>query len=92
MAPVLCSSTSSEIRIGEVEDIQELRRARPTAVPERYVRDTNERPALSTILPSSLSVPVIDLSKLVCGTKRQSQEEMAKLTAACEEWGFFQVA
>ncbi|RWW76071.1 hypothetical protein BHE74_00015871 [Ensete ventricosum] len=90
MAPVTCSTTSSEIRIGEVEDVQELRRARPTAVPERYVRDTNERPALSAILPS-LHVPVIDLSKLVCGTKRQSQEEMAKLTAACEEWGFFQV-
>ncbi|WOL10355.1 hypothetical protein Cni_G19110 [Canna indica] len=87
MALVPCS----EVRVGDVQDIQELRRSRPMVVPERYVRDVNERPALSTTVLPSVRVPIIDLSKLVCGSRWETQEEMAKLAAACEEWGFFQV-
>lgn len=88
MAPVLCSN-SSEIKIGHVEDIQELWRSGPAVVPERYVRDPEERP-VST--PSTKQeVPVIDMSKLIRGDQQQVRNEMAKLSAACQEWGFFQV-
>ncbi|CAD5195478.1 unnamed protein product [Musa acuminata subsp. malaccensis] len=79
---------------GRVEDVQELRRSHPTVIPARYVRDGNERPspALSPGLPS-MDVPVIDLSRLgSCSSKTPEREsEMAKLAAACEGWGFFQV-
>lgn len=79
---------------GRVEDVQELRRSHPTVIPTRYVRDGNEMPspALSPILPS-VDVPVIDLSRLgSCSSKTPEREsEMAKLAAACEGWGFFQV-
>ncbi|KAG6477061.1 protein SRG1-like [Zingiber officinale] len=84
------SDATSENKVGDVQDIQELRRAQPTAIPARYIRDSTERPAADAVL-ASLRVPVIDLSKLVRGGRRQSQEEMARLCSACEEWGFFQV-
>ncbi|OAY83593.1 Protein SRG1 [Ananas comosus] len=45
MAPVLCGESPAAVRIGHVEDIQELRRVSPAFVPERYVRAPEERPA-----------------------------------------------
>lgn len=84
------ASLPSSDAASEIQDIQELRRVQPTAIPARYIRDSTERPAADEVL-ASLRVPVIDLSKLVRGGRRQSQEEMARLCSACEEWGFFQV-
>ncbi|XP_077239922.1 protein LATERAL BRANCHING OXIDOREDUCTASE 1-like [Tasmannia lanceolata] len=79
-------SASPTVKVGHVHDVQELRKARPTNIPDRYVRDMAERPTLASI-PTSMNIPVIDMSEL----KQQSQEELAKLALACEEWGFFQV-
>ncbi|XP_072983271.1 protein LATERAL BRANCHING OXIDOREDUCTASE 1 [Typha latifolia] len=91
MAPLLCPKTP-EIKIGgHVQDVQELRRAQPTYVPERYVRDPDERPARSNILLPSSGVPVIDMSKLERSANSRWTDELGKLAAACEEWGFFQV-
>ncbi|KAF9604476.1 hypothetical protein IFM89_006798 [Coptis chinensis] len=84
MAPVPISS----IKIGHIDDVQELRRARPTTIPDRFVRDMAERPSTAT---PSMHIPVIDLSKLIEGDRDQSHTELSKLAVSCEEWGFFQV-
>ncbi|XP_042475627.1 protein SRG1 [Macadamia integrifolia] len=90
MAPVPISS----LKVGHLDDIQELSKNQPTTVPDRYIRDESERPThVSATSPqsSSMQIPVIDLSKLVEGNEDQSQTELSKLASACEEWGFFQV-
>ncbi|KAF8370085.1 hypothetical protein HHK36_031881 [Tetracentron sinense] len=89
MAPV----PISQIKVGHIDDVQELRKARPAAIPERYVRDMAERPTLASTVPlsSSMHIPIIDLSKLVEGDEDQWRTEMVKLASSCEEWGFFQV-
>ncbi|XP_068660580.1 protein LATERAL BRANCHING OXIDOREDUCTASE 1 [Aristolochia californica] len=91
MSPV-ASSAHSIVKVGHLDDVQELRKCRPTAIPERYVRETAERPTL-TLAEASLSIqiPVIDLSKLAHGGQYQSQKELEKLSGACENWGFFQI-
>ncbi|PON80322.1 Oxoglutarate/iron-dependent dioxygenase [Parasponia andersonii] len=89
MAPVAISP----IKVGKIDDVQELRKAK-SKIPERFVRDITERPTLATAaLSSSLSsdIPIIDFSKLSKGNKDEVLSELLKLTAACEEWGFFQV-
>ncbi|KAJ0977695.1 hypothetical protein J5N97_013169 [Dioscorea zingiberensis] len=83
MAPALCSTTP-DIKLGHLDDVQELRRARPWLVPDRYVRENHERPSQASLLHSD-NVPVIDISNL------SSPTEMAKLQSACQNWGFFQV-
>lgn len=90
MAPVACSAPLAT-KVGHVDDVQELRRAKPTTVPQRYIRDSNERPIPMYKLPASMQIPVIDLSKIAHNNESLSQHEIAKLSAACREWGFFQV-
>ncbi|CAK9158794.1 unnamed protein product [Ilex paraguariensis] len=89
MAPV----PISPIKVGQIDDVQELRRAKLAAIPERFVRDIAERPALDTeITPSSSSnIPIIDFSKLLKGNKEEFDIEILKLSTSCEKWGFFQV-
>ncbi|GAU38549.1 hypothetical protein TSUD_320210 [Trifolium subterraneum] len=88
MAPVPISN----INIGHIDDVQELRRTKPKIVPQRFVRDMKERPTLQTSLSlPSTNMPVIDFSKLSKGTKEEFLNELYKLSTACEEWGFFQV-
>ncbi|KAJ3704535.1 hypothetical protein LUZ61_008240 [Rhynchospora tenuis] len=77
----------SKVKTGHLDDIQELRRVQPSVVPERYVRKNDEQPAQSMVC-TSLEVPVINMQNLEgdCG-----YQELARLTAACQDWGFFQV-
>ncbi|PHU30678.1 hypothetical protein BC332_02771 [Capsicum chinense] len=85
MAPV----PSFPVKVGHIDDVQELKKNKPTSIPERFVRDMIERPKLGTVTtPSScnLNIPVVDLSKIM-----NSQDEIMKLSTSCEEWGFFQV-
>ncbi|XP_077218955.1 protein LATERAL BRANCHING OXIDOREDUCTASE 1-like [Tasmannia lanceolata] len=89
MAPA-ATATPPALNIGQIDDIQELRKAKPMIVPDRYVRGMDERPTLAPI-SSSMNVPIIDVSKLVHGTQEQSQQELENLEAACANWGFFQV-
>ncbi|PIA61549.1 hypothetical protein AQUCO_00300815v1 [Aquilegia coerulea] len=84
MAPV----PFSPIKIGQIDDVQELRKARPATIPERFVRDIAERPFVAK---PSMHIPVIDLSKLIEGDLEQFHTELSKLSTSCEEWGFFQV-
>ncbi|KAF2310980.1 hypothetical protein GH714_018894 [Hevea brasiliensis] len=87
MAPV----PSSPIKVGHIDDVQELRKAKPTTIPERFVRDMNERPTLAIALPSLSDIPIINFSRLVNGSKDDYQTESLQLARACKEWGFFQV-
>ncbi|OVA04329.1 Oxoglutarate/iron-dependent dioxygenase [Macleaya cordata] len=88
MAPVPISS----IKVGQIDDVQELRKSRPKTIPERYVRDIAERPTLEKLPPTlPMQIPVIDLSKLDETNTDQSQKELSKLAASCQDWGFFQV-
>ncbi|KAL3505758.1 hypothetical protein ACH5RR_031140 [Cinchona calisaya] len=82
----------SPISVGHIDDVQELRKTKPTCIPRRFVRDRIERPRFSMINPSSCTnIPVIDLSKLLKGNKDEFQAELLHLSASCEDWGFFQV-
>eukprot|EP00268_Persea_americana_P004092 TRINITY_DN11295_c2_g1_i2.p1 TRINITY_DN11295_c2_g1~~TRINITY_DN11295_c2_g1_i2.p1 ORF type:complete len:375 (+),score=97.21 TRINITY_DN11295_c2_g1_i2:33-1157(+) len=79
-------------KVGHIDDVQELRKAQPMKIPERYIRDVPEKSTLATIPTSmTMTIPVIDMWKLAQGNTDESMQEMAKLAAACEEWGFFQV-
>ncbi|CAH9137186.1 unnamed protein product [Cuscuta epithymum] len=86
------------IKVGHIDDVQELRMTNPSYIPERFIRDATERPELSITDDHSssscdLKIPAIDLSKLINEEKSspEFQSEMMKLTVACQEWGFFQV-
>lgn len=87
MAPV----PSWPIKVGHIDDVQELRKAKPTTIPERFVREVAERPKLAATPPSATDIPIIDLSKLMTRDKGEHQTELLQLKTACEEWGFFQV-
>ncbi|VFQ64662.1 unnamed protein product [Cuscuta campestris] len=86
---------SGGIKVGHIDDVQELSATNPSHIPERFIRDISERPFSSSSSSSSdLKIPVIDLSKLTMEDKNNSPDfhsEMQKLTAACQDWGFFQV-
>ncbi|KAL6613847.1 hypothetical protein ACP70R_036117 [Stipagrostis hirtigluma subsp. patula] len=75
---------TAEIKIGQVDDVQELHRARLATVPERYVRDGDDRPDAANVCADA-HIPVIDVGEL------PRDDELNKLRLACEEWGFFQV-
>ncbi|KAM3354143.1 hypothetical protein ACQJBY_025029 [Aegilops geniculata] len=75
------------VKIGRVDDVQELQRACAGDVPERYVRDGDDRPGGANVCAHA-EIPVIDAGELLRGG---GGEELDKLRQACEEWGFFQV-
>ncbi|TVU34684.1 hypothetical protein EJB05_16529 [Eragrostis curvula] len=75
---------TAEIKIGQVDDVQELQRTCHATVPERYVRDGEERPDGAKVCDHA-QIPVVDVGEL------PRDDELNKLRLACEEWGFFQV-
>lgn len=87
MAPV----PLSPIKVGHIDDVQELRKEKPTTIPERFVRDKAERPEPAMVLSSPRDIPVINFSKLIKGNKDEQNDEVSKLRTTCEDWGFFQV-
>lgn len=84
------SSTKSDYKIN---DVQEFVRCQPQAVPERYIRTKEEMIGSATVLAVSteLPIPVIDMANLLLCGGPSREYEMAKLSAACKDWGFFQV-
>ncbi|KAL6190998.1 hypothetical protein ACLB2K_037391 [Fragaria x ananassa] len=88
MAPIPISS----VKVGHIDDVQELRKTKPTIIPERFVRDKTERPtSLTAPIPSSSGIPTINFSKLSSGNTDELRTEISQLATACKEWGFFQV-
>ncbi|PON61013.1 Non-heme dioxygenase N-terminal domain containing protein [Trema orientale] len=71
-----------------VPSVQEIVRNDSQYVPERYIKDYEDRPFLdsSATFRSNLpNIPVIDFSLLING----DAEQLNKLDCACKEWGFF---
>ncbi|ONI28331.1 hypothetical protein PRUPE_1G138800 [Prunus persica] len=87
MAPIPISS----VKVGHIDDVQELRKTKPTIIPDRFVRDMAERPTLAPAMPCSSDIPTINFSKLSKGSTDELKSEISQLAAACEHWGFFQV-
>lgn len=85
MASAVGSNQASGIKIRQVHDVQELQRACLATLPERYIRDGDDRPD-SMNVRAHAHIPVIDVGEL-----QRGEEELNKLKLACEEWGFFQV-
>ncbi|KAL6638300.1 hypothetical protein ACP70R_025872 [Stipagrostis hirtigluma subsp. patula] len=77
-----------------VPNVQDLA-ARPgdlsPSVLGRYLRDTDAAPAVVPAIggDDDDSVPVVDFARLL--DPEHADEEAARLRAACEDWGFFQV-
>ncbi|KAJ3688126.1 hypothetical protein LUZ61_017290 [Rhynchospora tenuis] len=64
--------------------VQSLSESGTETIPTRYIKPPSDRPSIAAN-SSPLSIPVIDMSAM-------SREEMASaMSAACREWGFFQV-
>lgn len=92
MAPV---ASSVPVKVGHIDDVQELRKTKPSSIPERFVRDMTER-ASSVLTPSSssshLNIPLIDLQNLFNNNNSPHfLAELSNLSVACQQWGFFQV-
>lgn len=79
----------SPVKVGHIDDVQELRKTKPTTIPERFVRDLPERPTLAS--PLQTDIPIVNLSNLIKPNSVDFHTELHKLTTACQEWGFFQV-
>ncbi|XP_021721654.1 protein SRG1-like [Chenopodium quinoa] len=77
----------TQMNVGHIDDVQELRKTQSTTVPDRFMRDVDEIDSVISDSPISKDVPIIDLSKIAKG----SYDEIIHLASACEEWGFFQV-
>ncbi|XP_050374022.1 protein SRG1-like [Argentina anserina] len=82
----------SSVKVGHIDDVQELRKTQPTIIPQRFVRDKIERPtSLTTVEPSASDIPTINFSKLSSENTDELRTEISQLATACKDWGFFQV-
>ncbi|PIA60414.1 hypothetical protein AQUCO_00300128v1 [Aquilegia coerulea] len=80
-------NTNSTEMPSSVENVQEMVRKDPSAVPKRFIVTNDiDRPNIS-LVSSGDEVPIIDLSLISDG----NEDELKKLDLACSEWGFFQV-
>ncbi|KAI4299549.1 hypothetical protein L6164_032996 [Bauhinia variegata] len=71
----------------QVPSVQEMVRIDSQTVPERYIRESKDRPVIDGLCPISSEIPVIDFSLLA----NRDKEEQQKLHFASKEWGFFQI-
>ncbi|CAI0418412.1 unnamed protein product [Linum tenue] len=70
-----------------VPNVQQLASSSNDEVPTRYIRPELDRVSSDD---HCVSIPVIDMSKLVSDSHADG-DELAKLHSACRDWGFFQV-
>eukprot|EP00252_Welwitschia_mirabilis_P022382 TRINITY_DN6040_c0_g1_i2.p1 TRINITY_DN6040_c0_g1~~TRINITY_DN6040_c0_g1_i2.p1 ORF type:complete len:109 (+),score=20.38 TRINITY_DN6040_c0_g1_i2:145-471(+) len=63
------------------------------SLPQRYIRDLGiNNSALSLDHDVGMMLPIIDFAVILSEENMDARlQEMKKLSAACEEWGFFQV-
>ncbi|PON61012.1 Oxoglutarate/iron-dependent dioxygenase [Trema orientale] len=71
-----------------VPSVQEIVRNDSQNVPERFVKDHEDRPTEDSFFHSDFpNIPIIDFSLLIKG----DAEQLNKLDFACKELGFFQI-
>ncbi|GLJ26530.1 hypothetical protein SUGI_0513690 [Cryptomeria japonica] len=74
-----------------IQRVQFIAESGITALPPRYIKPENDRPAiLDPSTSSEVNIPVIDLGGVRVG-ERGRERTMQEIAAACKEWGFFQV-
>ncbi|KAJ3676359.1 hypothetical protein LUZ60_003771 [Juncus effusus] len=64
--------------------VQSVSESCPNTIPSRYVKPPSDRPNIHTN-SSRLNIPIIDLSE------KNAVEIASAVSAACKDWGFFQV-
>ncbi|KAJ0989975.1 hypothetical protein J5N97_008331 [Dioscorea zingiberensis] len=73
-----------------VPNVQSLAASKDcTEIPEKYIRPELNDSLVLNAADRQGDIPVIDLSKL--HHLQHSEDEMLKLSLACEDWGFFQI-
>ncbi|KAJ0769575.1 putative (S)-norcoclaurine synthase [Helianthus annuus] len=72
-----------------VDNVQALASKDLKDVPVRYIRPEIE--SEEVLADESLQIPVIDISRLAAAGQLGYDDELAKLHAACRDWGFFQL-
>ncbi|KAI4307605.1 hypothetical protein L6164_030777 [Bauhinia variegata] len=70
-----------------VPSVQEMVKNESDTVPERYIRESKDRPVLDRQCQITSEIPAIDFSLLV----NRDENEQKKLDFACQKWGFFQL-
>jgi hypothetical protein len=70
-----------------VPNVQALAETCNELVPERFLR--SEKVCAEDVVVASAALPVVDLGRLL--DPESSEEELANLGSACQNWGFFQV-
>lgn len=87
------SDSEVEVNFGKsiiVPSVQELAKQPITKIPSRYIHPVhNPPPPPLSPSPATLSVPIIDIVKLI--SPDSGNTELESLHSACKEWGFFQV-
>ncbi|XP_014515767.1 probable 2-oxoglutarate-dependent dioxygenase At5g05600 [Vigna radiata var. radiata] len=76
--------------------VQALAESGLTTIPERFIKPKSQRPtvyshAYSHTTPEDINIPVIDMKHLYGMEEGRREEELHRVAAACQEWGFFQV-
>lgn len=75
--------------------VQYLSESGSTNIPDRYVKPPSERPSLLNNGingdDEKVNIPIIDLSGLDGHDENARREVLSQISAACREWGFFQV-
>lgn len=75
-----------------VVSVQELIKRPLNSVPERYIRLDQTTQALPLDPDRLLTVPTIDMKKVLESSDKSSSDELQRLHYSCREWGIFQVS
>ncbi|KAK9061054.1 hypothetical protein SSX86_018234 [Deinandra increscens subsp. villosa] len=70
--------------------VQSLSESGTPIIPDRYIKPPTDRPSLNSS-PPDLNIPLIDLSGLNSPEASLRHATLNQISAACREWGFFQV-
>lgn len=70
--------------------VQSLSDSGISRIPDRYIKPVRDRPLTGQAFPGDANIPIIDLGGLV-GQEEDRASILARVSEACQEWGFFQV-
>ncbi|KAK9077940.1 hypothetical protein SSX86_001997 [Deinandra increscens subsp. villosa] len=70
--------------------VQSVSESGSSTIPDRYIKPPSDRPS-PNLSPPDINIPLIDLAGLTDGDLAVREATMKEISAACREWGFFQV-
>lgn len=72
--------------------VQSLSESGKPVIPDRYIKPPPDRPVFNSSSPDDdINIPVIDLAGLTSDDLTLRESTFKEISAACREWGFFQV-